>query len=107
MTCISLVSLISRRSPTPFSLLSFNAFVSPPYSDLFDFDWSLDGQRIPESLRETMQVAVPDFRWAGGNHRVEVTARGVRPYPDRISAFRARALPHSQWSAPSRLPNGQ
>jgi hypothetical protein len=75
--------------PTPFSLMSFNAFVSPPYSDLFDFEWSLDGQPMPGNLRETMQVAVPDLPVrSGGNHRVEVTARGVRQYPDPDPAFR-------------------
>jgi hypothetical protein len=75
--------------PTAFSLMSFNAFVSPPYSDLFEFDWRIDGQSLGDGWRETVQVPVPDLSpRPGGAHRVEVTARGVREYPDPDPAFR-------------------
>jgi hypothetical protein len=70
------------RQPTAFSLMSFNAFISPPYTDLFDFDWQLDGRPMPTADRETLQVAVPDLPPARGDHRIRVTARGVREYPD-------------------------
>jgi hypothetical protein len=74
---------------TPFSLLSFNAFLSPPYSNLFDFDWQIDGQPIPGEHRATVQVAVADLSNVPGNeHQVRVTARGVREYPDPDPRYR-------------------
>ena len=71
----------------PFSLMSFNAFVSPPYTDLFDFVWVLDGQRLeePDVCRTctTYQIPTTDLRpTPGGQHRIEVTATGAREYPD-------------------------
>ncbi|HZR99467.1 MAG TPA: hypothetical protein VFE37_12215 [Chloroflexota bacterium] len=75
--------------PTPFSLLSFNAFISPPYADLFDFEWRIDGQRAGDDARETLQVAVPDLPVVpGGQHTTQVTARGAREYPDPDPAYR-------------------
>jgi hypothetical protein len=75
--------------PTAFSLLSFNAFLSPPYSDLYDFDWEVDGVSRPEAAGLTLQLPVPDLpAAAGGQHRARVTAHGVRQYPDPDPAFR-------------------
>jgi hypothetical protein len=75
--------------PTQFSLMTFNAFLSPPYSDLFDFDWEIDGQAIPGGPRETLQVAALDLGGVAGNeHRVRVTARGTRAYPDPDPQYR-------------------
>jgi hypothetical protein len=80
---------IQPRQPTATSLLSFNAAVSPPYTDLFDFDWQVDGQAPPGEPRETVQLAAPDLAATpSGQHRVRVTARGVREYPDPDPAFR-------------------
>jgi hypothetical protein len=63
--------------------MSFNAFLSPPYSDLFDFDWRIDGRSIPGNTGLTAQIAVSDLSNVSGNeHNVRVTARGVREYPD-------------------------
>ena len=76
------------RRPTAFSMMSFNAFVSPPYSDLFDFDWQLDGRPMPDADRTTLQLAASDLPAARGEHRVQVTARGVREYPDPDPRFR-------------------
>jgi hypothetical protein len=76
------------RRPTAFSLMSFNAFVSPPYTDLFDFEWQLDGRPMPQADRETLQVAAPDLPATRGDHRIRVTARGVREYPDPDPRFR-------------------
>jgi hypothetical protein len=77
------------REPTPSSLISFNAFVSPPYSDLFDFDWQLDGRPADDAARGTLQVAASDLpAGRGGQHRVSVTARGMREYPDPDPRFR-------------------
>jgi hypothetical protein len=75
--------------PTPFSLLSFNAFLSPPYTDLYDFDWEVDGVAMPEATGLTLQLPVSELPAAvGGQHRARLTARGVRPYPDPDPAFR-------------------
>ena len=75
--------------PAAFSLLSFNAYLSPPYSDLFDFEWEIDGRPVPGNLRETLQVALADLpAGAHGEHHVRVMARGVRAYPDPDPAFR-------------------
>jgi hypothetical protein len=77
------------RQPTPFSLMSFNAFISPPYSDLFDFDWQIDAWRPDEELRETLQLAVTELApTPDGMHRVRVTAHGAREYPDPDPAWR-------------------
>jgi hypothetical protein len=75
--------------PTQFSLMTFAAFLSPPYSDLFDFDWEIDGQLIPGGLRETVQVAALDLASVSSNeHQVRVTARGARAYPDPDPRYR-------------------
>jgi hypothetical protein len=75
--------------PTPFSLLSFNAFLSPPYTDLYDFDWEVDGVSMREAAGLTLQLPVSELpAAAGGQHRARLTARGVREYPDPDPAFR-------------------
>jgi hypothetical protein len=80
---------VEPQSPTPSSLMSFNAFVSPPYSDLFNFEWQLDGQPMADAVHETLQVAASDLPAAtGSEHRVRVTARGARPYPDPDPRYR-------------------
>ena len=75
--------LLEPQNPGPFSLMSFTAAVSPPYTDLFDFDWQLDGQPVPAGSVTNIQSptqALP--KGAVGEHKVRVTARGARPYPD-------------------------
>jgi hypothetical protein len=75
--------------PTPFSLMTFTTVVSPPYSDLFDFDWEIDGQRLPGGGRETVQVAALDLAGGSGSeHHVRVTAQGARAYPDPDPRYR-------------------
>ena len=68
----------------PFTLMSFNAFVSPPYTDLFDFSWTFDGKPLqldPSSF--LYQVPVEGLPPApGGQHTIQVTATGARYYPD-------------------------
>jgi hypothetical protein len=69
--------------PGPFDLMTFNVVVSPPFTDLFDFAWEIDGQPIPDSNATTVQAAVSGLPPApGGQHVVKVAARGARPYPD-------------------------
>jgi len=66
----------------PFSLMTFNAFVSPPYTDLYDFKWELDGKLIPGSTTPILQTAAVDLvKSADGRHKVRATAIGAREYP--------------------------
>ena len=74
---------------TAFSLLSFNAFLSPPYTDLYDFDWAVDGVSMPDAAGLTLQLPTAELpATVGRRHRARVTARGVREYPDPDPAFR-------------------
>jgi hypothetical protein len=70
----------------PFTLMTFNAFLSPPYTDLFDFSWALDGRPLqldPSSVLYQIPVeALPDA--PGGKHAVQVKAIGARYYPDPL-----------------------
>jgi hypothetical protein len=69
---------IEPSDPGPFSLMTFTAVVNPPFTDLFDFSWSLDGQPIGENYH-VVQFPRP----SSGPHTVLVVARGARQYPDR------------------------
>ena len=67
---------------SPFSLMTFNAFVSPPYTDLYDFAWELDGKPCRGETTPILQTATADLvKTADGIHRVRVTAIGAREYP--------------------------
>jgi hypothetical protein len=68
---------------TQFSLITFNAFIDPPYTDLYDFDWSVDGKQLSVGDRQTYQIAASALG-GSGDHTVSVNARGVRPYPDSV-----------------------
>jgi hypothetical protein len=84
---------VQPPDPGPFSLVSFNAFVSPPYSDLFDFEWEIDGQPVPGAGGVTIHRAASDFqKTLDGMHRVRVTARGARDYPDPDQPHRPPTL---------------
>jgi hypothetical protein len=76
------LGLTIQPSPiTQFSLITFNAFIDPPYTDLYDFDWTVDGKVVATGARQTYQVAA-NALGGTGNHQVSVLARGVRQYPD-------------------------
>jgi hypothetical protein len=68
---------IEPSDPGPFSLMTFTATIDPPFTDLFDFSWSVDGQPLGDNAN-----AVQFGRPSGGSHTVLVIARGARPYPD-------------------------
>jgi hypothetical protein len=74
---------IQPTRPARADLITFTALVSPPYSDLFDFEWQVDGQPADDSNGVILQRLAGDL--PGGSqveHHVRVTARGARPYPD-------------------------
>lgn len=83
---------VQPTTPGPFDLITFNAVVSPPYMDLFDFDWTLDGQPVPGASGPSVQPGAAGATFQSptaalaktpdGQHTVRVTARGMREYPD-------------------------
>ncbi|MCC6179691.1 MAG: hypothetical protein IT305_30640 [Chloroflexi bacterium] len=74
---------VQPESPGPFSLMSFNAIISPPYTDLFDFAWSLDGAPLPNADGPIAQLPASHLaKTPDGIHTVSVTARGAREYQD-------------------------
>ena len=67
----------------PFALMTFSAFVSPPFTDLFDFEWSIDGQPVAGAIGPVVQRPFADLpKTPGGQHVVRLTGRGVREYKD-------------------------
>ncbi|MCC7106400.1 MAG: PPC domain-containing protein [Chloroflexi bacterium] len=74
---------IEPGTPNQFSLMTFTAYLDPPFSDLFDFAWEVDGQRLGDAWGPVAQLPRPDV----GSHSIRVTAIGARQYPDRT-------LPH-------------
>jgi hypothetical protein len=74
---------IQPQQPSFFSLMTFNAFIDPPYADLYVFDWRVDGRPVGAGDGQILQVAAQDLPSTGdGIHWVSLTARGVRAYPD-------------------------
>jgi hypothetical protein len=68
---------------TQFSLMSFNAYLSPPFSDLFDFAWELDGQPVPDATEATLLKPYADLaKTPLGLHTVKLTVKGAREYTD-------------------------
>jgi hypothetical protein len=66
-----------------FALMSFNANVSPPYTDLFDFTWELDGKVVPNEVGPTILKPYADLpKVPLGLHTVKLTAKGAREYKD-------------------------
>ena len=66
-----------------FSLMSFNAYMSPPFTDLFDFSWELDGKVVPEATEATFLKPYADLEKTPlGLHTVKLTVKGAREYQD-------------------------
>ena len=67
----------------PFALMSFNAFMSPPFTDLFEFTWEIDGQVVPGENGPTILKPYADLpKTPLGLHTVKLTAKGVKEYED-------------------------
>jgi hypothetical protein len=77
------VSIQPDGEPGQFTLMSFNAYVSPPYTDLFDFTWELDGQVVPNEAGPTVLKPYAELpKMTMGLHTVKLTAKGAREYQD-------------------------
>jgi hypothetical protein len=87
---------IEPNSATQFSMLTFNAFIDPSFTDLFDFVWEIDGKQIPDSNAPVLQMAAQSLGAnMFGRHTVKVTAVGARPYPDPDRPH----IPPTLWTA--------
>jgi hypothetical protein len=65
------------------SLLTFSAVVSPPFTDLFDFAWSVDGVPVENLDGPIYQPPGRDLRATpNGQHTITLVARGAREYHD-------------------------
>jgi hypothetical protein len=72
----------------PFALMTLTAHLSPPFTDLFDFEWTIDGQRIPGGSTPIVQRPYADLpKTPGGRHRIQLVARGAREYRDPDPQF--------------------
>jgi hypothetical protein len=77
----------------PFTLMSFNAYLSPPFTDLFEFTWELDGQVVAGENGPTILKPYADLpQTPTGLHTVKLTAKGVNEYQDPTEA-RFNVLP--------------
>jgi len=77
----------------PFALMSFNAYLSPPFTDLFDFTWEIDGQVIAGETGATVLKPYAELpKTPLGLHTVKLTAKGAREYQDPTEA-RFNVLP--------------
>jgi hypothetical protein len=67
----------------PVTLMSFNAFMSPPFTDLFEFTWELDGQVVAGETGPTILKPYAELpNTPLGLHTVKLTAKGVKEYQD-------------------------
>jgi hypothetical protein len=72
---------------TQFSLMSFTAYLSPPFTDLFDFAWELDGEVVPDATEATLLKPYADLPQTPlGLHTVKLTVTGAREYKDPTDA---------------------
>ena len=77
----------------PHTLMSFNAFLSPPFTDLFDFTWELDGKVVPDEIGPTILMPYAELpKTPLGIHTVKLTVKGAREYQDPTEA-RYNVLP--------------
>jgi hypothetical protein len=68
--------------PRRAELVTMTAYVLPPFGDLFEFEWSVDGRRLAATGPTAQSLAFELALGQAGGHDVRVVARGARPYPD-------------------------
>jgi hypothetical protein len=65
------------------ALLTFTGVVSPPFTDLFDFTWSVDGVPVDGVTGPIYQQPGRDLRpTPNGRHTITLMARGAHQYHD-------------------------
>jgi len=74
---------VEPSSPGRTSLLTFTAVVSPPFTDLFDYTWTVDGVPVDGATGPIYQRLARELGSAArAQHTVTLTARGAREYHD-------------------------
>ena len=73
---------MTPASPGRADLVTLTAYVSPPFADLFDFAWTVDGRAIGSNGPVAQGSVLELTGGRPGGHQVQVVARGARPYPD-------------------------
>jgi hypothetical protein len=73
---------MTPESPRRADLLTMTAYLLPPFGDLFEFEWSVDGRRLPASGPTAQALAFDLAGGQSGSHDIQVVARGVALYPD-------------------------
>jgi hypothetical protein len=77
---------ITPARPRRADLVTMTAYLLPPFVDLFDFEWSVDGRRLaatgPTAQGVAFELAAGPAGPQAGAPTIQVVARGARPYPD-------------------------
>jgi hypothetical protein len=73
---------MTPSAPGRADLVTLTAYVLPPFGDLFEYEWSVDGRRLASSGAIAQAPALDLAGGRAGAHDVRVAARGTRPYPD-------------------------
>ena len=74
--------VVTPARPRRVDLMTLTTYVLPPFEDLFDFEWSVDGRQLAATGPTAQFLA---FELGGGgprSHQFQVVARGARSYPD-------------------------
>ena len=58
---------IEPNDPGAFSLMTFTATLNPPFTDLFDFDWTIDGQSFGDGSAMSARAAEQRLAQRPGN----------------------------------------
>jgi len=70
---------MTPERPGRTDLITLTAYMMPPFGDLFEYEWTVDGKSIT-GWGSVAQIPSTDL--GAGSHEVRVRARGARPYPD-------------------------
>jgi hypothetical protein len=73
---------MTPAAPRRADLVTLSAYVLPPFGDLFELEWSVDGKTMASGGPVAQALAFDLAGGRAGGHDVRLTARGVRPYPD-------------------------
>src|SRR5215212_2049668 len=73
---------VTPSAPRRADLVTLAAYVLPPFGDLFDIEWSVDGRQLGQGGPVAQGLAFDLAGGRSGAHDVRVVARGVRAYPD-------------------------
>lgn len=68
--------------PRRADLVTMTAYVLPPFGDLFEFEWTVNGRPLAATGPTAQVLAFDLAQGRSGSQDVQVVARGVTPYPD-------------------------